>query len=353
MSGKEAAATWRGLARTLLYRTLSSDAALPLLRRRGAGKGISVLMYHEIAHESVEIDAWAVSRRDAFLRQLEYLRAHYDVLSLADALEAMRAPQSRQRPAAVLTFDDGCAGNLEHLLPIAEAESLPVTIFVATGHIRHQQPYWFDRITNAVQTSTPLDVDLQPFGLGRWRFNEFYGAANWDRIRELLDQLKRTDEDTRAAVANAIETVAGQLPRRGHGPFVPLDIAGVATLARSRWVTIGAHSDCHRLLPLIPLQEARESIALSRDLLMQWTQRDIRTFAFPSNDNNPAVVELVRELGFESACIGEERIWERGDSFFRIPRISVGRYDTLDTFRVQIAGGSPLRRSAAEPAAGG
>ena len=54
----------------------------------------------------------------------------------------------------------GHSGWLEHLAPIVEREALPVTLYVATGHVQSGQPYWFDAVVNAVQSS-PDEVRLE------------------------------------------------------------------------------------------------------------------------------------------------------------------------------------------------
>jgi peptidoglycan/xylan/chitin deacetylase (PgdA/CDA1 family) len=339
MSFTRTTAALRASAAKLVYRTLATGSALKLLRRRAAVQGIAVLMYHDVADESLDVDAWALVRKDMFVRQLEYLREHYDILSLSEALGAMPEASERTRPIAVLTFDDGCTGNLEHVLPAVERLCVPITVFVASGHIRTGEPYWFDRIVNAVQTDTRLSVDLTGFGLKTYEFNDSRGVENWNRIRELLDALKQVDRDVQLAVAAAVETAAQATVRRAPAAFRPLDVNGVAALSRSRWVTIGAHSDCHRILSRLPLDVARESIVTSRSLLREWTGQDVRYFAYPSNTYNPGVVALLAEVGFDAACAGGERIWRQHDSRLLIPRISVGRYDSFDTFRVQLAGG--------------
>src|SRR6187200_2180919 len=111
------------MMRRLLIGLLATEPLLDRARRRSA-PGVTVLMYHEV---------------------------------LADG--------DSVRPAAVLTFDDGGAGNHQHLLPVVEEARVPVTVFVATGHVESGQLYWFDRVVNALQVVEPISLDMRDVGL--------------------------------------------------------------------------------------------------------------------------------------------------------------------------------------------
>src|SRR5258708_4728637 len=117
-------------------------------------------MYHELARDDADIEAWTVMRESDFVRQLEFLVGHYDVVSLDQAL-GRTSPSASRRPRVVITFDDGDRGNATVLLPIVEAFKVPVTVYIATRQIADAKSYWFDRIINALQTNQPVTVDLR------------------------------------------------------------------------------------------------------------------------------------------------------------------------------------------------
>jgi peptidoglycan/xylan/chitin deacetylase (PgdA/CDA1 family) len=109
-------------------------------------------------------------------------------------------------------------------------------------------------------------------------------------------------------------------------------------LAETPGVTIGAHSHGHELLDQIPLQQARSSMARSRELLQDWTGQEVRHFAFPNGNHTQALRDIAGELGFVSATILEERTAPRGVDPFALPRISVGRYDSRNRVRLRLVG---------------
>jgi peptidoglycan/xylan/chitin deacetylase (PgdA/CDA1 family) len=234
-----------------------------------------------------------------------------------------------------LTFDDGNANNCELLLPIVERLRIPVTIYVATAQVESGQCFWFDRVINAVQTSRRISIDLSHHGLGRFTLNAVRGARNWAEIDRLLEALKPVSSARREALTDEIIDQIGEVP---HPTVRPLSIDQLQRLSASPYVTIGSHTHGHDLLTQISTKEARQTIVKSCELLRRWTGRAVRDFAYPNGDFNPDIVALAEQLGFRSAMAAYPGAWRPQHGTMRIPRLSVGRYDSLDRFRFNLLG---------------
>lgn len=326
----------RSVAKRLLSRVLTSDAALGHLRGILSRRGVMVLMYHELRGDVEEIDAWTVMRRGEFLRQIEYLRRHYDVLTLDEAATRTAAP----RPGVVITFDDGQQGLMDVLLPLVEAEEIPVTIYVTTRHIEGQQCLWFDRVINALQVAAPLEIDLNRLrGLGRFRFSGASGKAAWVEIKRLLDAAVHLPLERCEDLAEEVERQATRAARRTDVRLMPLRPEGVAALARSRWIEIGSHSHCHGLFPFLTRAARNASLRRSSELLREWVGRDVRHFAYPSGEHDVESVRDVEEFGFATAVTTMPGIWTDETPVHLIPRVGVGRYDDSRVFRMAAVGG--------------
>jgi peptidoglycan/xylan/chitin deacetylase (PgdA/CDA1 family) len=65
---------------------------------------------------------------------------------------------------------------------------------------------------------------------------------------------------------------------------------------------IGSHSCTHPHLSRIPLPQAREEITASKKKLEDLFGRPVEHFCYPYGDRNDAVVDLVREAGYRTAC---------------------------------------------------
>jgi len=74
-------------------------------------------------------------RADRFEAQLDHLRRHYRVISLAEFLEARRTNAPLPRKSVVLTFDDGYRNFLTGALPRLAAREMPASVFLITDRI--------------------------------------------------------------------------------------------------------------------------------------------------------------------------------------------------------------------------
>lgn len=330
---------WRAGPKRLARGVMARGPWYALARARALrGDAVTVLMYHTLGADDEALDAWTVVRRADFLRQLDWLRRRYEVVSL-DAALADAARPIDARPRAVITFDDGEAGLHRHLLPIVEREQLPVTVYVATGQIESRRPYWFDRVMNSTQVSAPAALDLGVAGLGRWPLRPVAGESAWVAIGSVLEALKGLVPSARDAAVAQLEAALADVPRRRITALAPLALEQLRELAASRWVTIGAHTHGHELLDQIPLDQARASIEHSRGLLREWTGQAVEHFAYPNGNHNPALMAAVEQLGFRSAMATGKGLWRPDAGRFAIQRVPVGRYDDLDKFRLDLLGG--------------
>jgi peptidoglycan/xylan/chitin deacetylase (PgdA/CDA1 family) len=322
--------------KSLARRALAADLPYAALRARAQrGNPVALLTYHTLGADDEDFDAWTVLRRGDFERQVESLRRDHDIVALDDALSQGPGP----RPRAVLTFDDGHSGWVEHLLPIVEREALPVTLYVATGHVLSGEPYWFDALVNALQTSTPLTLDTGAAGLGRVTLNAERGEANWLRLSAVFEALKALDAPARDALSARLVAATQGHARPPFAPLQPLMREQVQALARSRWVTIGSHSHGHELLDRLPLAEACASIARSMALLSEWTGRAVTHFAYPNGNHNAALAAALPGLGLKSAVTTRKGLWRHDQALrYTLPRINVGRFDDAARLRLNLLG---------------
>jgi peptidoglycan/xylan/chitin deacetylase (PgdA/CDA1 family) len=121
----------------------STAAAVDRVRR--PAPGITILIYHRVgAGTGGQMDLSPA----AFDEQLAWLRATQRVLTLDQALVELgaerRAGEGATAPGSpggtpgtgvVVTFDDGTADWVDHVLPALERHRVPATFYVATGFV--------------------------------------------------------------------------------------------------------------------------------------------------------------------------------------------------------------------------
>jgi peptidoglycan/xylan/chitin deacetylase (PgdA/CDA1 family) len=91
---------------------------------------------------------------------------------------------------------------------------------------------------------------------------------------------------------------------------------------------IGAHSLTHPYLTRISLREAREQIFSCRKKLEDRFGVPIRHFCYPYGDWSPAVRDLVREAGYDSACTIDFGVNTAATPAFELRRITA-RYQSI------------------------
>ncbi|HEX8719524.1 MAG TPA: polysaccharide deacetylase family protein [Pyrinomonadaceae bacterium] len=110
-------------------------------RRRAREKSYPVvILFH---HVITDRGCFLGMPTDCFLRQVRFLKRHYRIVSLPDALSMLERGEV-DAPTAVLTFDDGYADNFLGLRAVAEAEDIPVTLFVCTRHVAERSEFQHD-----------------------------------------------------------------------------------------------------------------------------------------------------------------------------------------------------------------
>lgn len=316
------------MIKSIALATLSSPPIWGVLRRRALRKRpLTILCYHTLGPDRDGVNGWTALREGDFRAQLADLQAHYDIVSLDEALKG----KASKRPQAVITFDDGDQGLHTHLLPILRKTPVPVTIYVATKQFETRQPFWFDRVVNALQGAGDIHVD----GLGAWHLPGTDDKAHWDALRPILQALKEVDPTQRDAWADAVVAQGGAAPAHALGPMTQ---DALSELATTPGVTIGAHTHGHELLDQISPEDARASVARSRALLQEWTGQAVEHFAFPNGNHTAALRHMIKDLGFVSATILEERTAPQGCDPFALPRISAGRYDNAARMRLRLVG---------------
>jgi peptidoglycan/xylan/chitin deacetylase (PgdA/CDA1 family) len=109
-------------------------AALAVPARLFAGPDRArVLIYHSVSDDS--LNPFAVSPA-AFHAQMAHLRAHRNVIPLAELAAAVASGKPAPAGAVSVTFDDGYLDNYEAAFPILSKFSIPATIFLVAGAVR-------------------------------------------------------------------------------------------------------------------------------------------------------------------------------------------------------------------------
>jgi peptidoglycan/xylan/chitin deacetylase (PgdA/CDA1 family) len=129
-------------------------------------KRVVILCYHGVTERRKRHPSDRAGlhiRADRFEAQLDYLRRHYHVISLAEFLKARENNEPLPDRSVVLTFDDGYRNFLTGALPRLIARDMPVSVFLITDRIRME---------NGLDRKVWSESDDETF-------------LSWDEVKEL------------------------------------------------------------------------------------------------------------------------------------------------------------------------
>lgn len=295
-----------------------------------------VLMYHEVLPDDQGPPAWTVVRQSEFRRQMQFLLANFDIVDLDVGIQRLSGKEGGNRPFAVITFDDGYSGVLETIHPIMEEMRAPYTVYLATRAIQDQSIYWYDKIINLVRCNEEVTVTV-PADTGNLMFripNTKNDKTKWAAVQQLLEHLKTRPHEERYRLADSIyKTLNPQKPL-----LRMLTAHEVRCLSQSPLVTIGAHTHGHELLDQLADAEIKLTLAQCNDCISSWAGTAARHFAYPNGNFNSRVAKIIEEVGFGTAVTTQQGLWDSVANLYEIPRIPVGRFDSMNFFRAKVAG---------------
>jgi len=262
---------------------------------------------------------------------LAVLSQYYRFVSLTEAMEMLTGIRPLQPNSLVLTFDDGYRNNITCALPILRQYSAPATIYLSTGNVTEQQPFWFDRLDYAVQA---VSNDIV-FRNAIPEFAEIDFSTRETLQRSFIFFIRKekqrypTDIAMHAAVSNLIERLE---QRSGHGlaeRFADDPWSGILTWEEVRQaapeVYFGSHGVNHLQLSLLPLDIAAREMIESREAIEFNTDRPCAHLAYPNGAYNKQVIIKAKEALYSTAVTAIGGHNSKLDDLFALKRIAFPR----------------------------
>lgn len=99
---------------------------------------VPILMYHRFGHEESTLFVTPQN----FKRQMAYLkRKNYNVISLNELAEGIKADRKFRHNTVVITIDDGYEDNYKYAYPVLKKYKFPATIFIASNLIGNAKDF--------------------------------------------------------------------------------------------------------------------------------------------------------------------------------------------------------------------
>jgi len=304
------------LVKKALLKTIYNLGGFALFQQTTRDK-VLILTYHRFSREK---HPSKISGAE-FSKHLAYLVKHHRVLSLTEAVDALKNEEPLPPNAAVITIDDGCADAYEVAFPVLKQFNLPATIYVVTDFLDGKCWLWTD-LTRYILRNTKLDSLKIEFG-------------GDDKIEtKLADAVQRTETANRInsrlkklpdeAKENKIKEIADNL--KVGIPAAPVDEFKPISWEQAREMDAGnvqieSHTVTHPILTNINGSRLDYELQTSRKRLEHKLEKEVRHFCYPNGSLNDAVKAAVVTAGYASAVTTAYGFNESGANQFVLNRI--------------------------------
>jgi len=237
---------------------------------------------------------------------LLYLRRHYHVLHLEEALEEFYdlcngGKQGRDRRTLLaLTFDDGYYDNYTHAFTLACELQFPITIFLIPGYIGSGDDFWWlegERLVCRAQVDE-VTIEGHTYHLPQKEERDRLARAIDTRLRHASSVAEREASLLEMREALAVSSSKVEV---GERAIRPLTWEEVHKMEESGWVSFGGHTMHHPILAyLTDPAEVKYEVRECRRVLEQRLGHPVRIFAYPVGrpEHIGETLQAVREAGY-------------------------------------------------------
>lgn len=334
----------RRAAKASLYQAACA-AAIPRIARTRNRHRLLVLAYHGLRDAPAPLGtSWSLLPVEQFEPQLRYLRDHYQIRLIDEAIADLLGAGLRE-PTACITFDDGYRSNYRLGLPLLQQYGAPATVYLATGFIATERLIWTIELDLAFQQTTRTVIDLRPIGLSIDQIGDAEQRAR--SARRVIARLKPLAPAPRCEalvhVRNELEVGA---PVHG-GAYSFMDWSDVAAMDGSGFISFGGHTVNHEIVANLDDTTLEAEIAGSVRTVRERVRSVSASFAYPNGaagefDSRAAAV--LQRARCAAAVTTIEGLSDRTTDPFAIRRFNVGSDMQLGEFRMLTSGA--LRRRA-------
>jgi peptidoglycan/xylan/chitin deacetylase (PgdA/CDA1 family) len=329
--------------RRVARRVLAVTPLPEMLVRRRAKRFVTVLGYHRIlplpGPDYPFSDKIVSATPDEFARELKFLRANLDVISMSELARGLRAPALLPPRPAVITFDDGYVDNHTCALPLLREAGLPATFFVCTHLIGTRRIPWYEAWVCCFKRSrarviespfggddAPYPLDGANFAASYARFRRHLGRLAWSKMPDCLERLRE---------ATSVD------PDDYLSEPLFMSWEAVREMAAAG-MDVGGHTRTHPILANIddPDTLHDEVGGCYQDLARELGRPPI-SFAYPWGSTEAMSAEAdaqIEEAGFEVSFSFIHGLARRGAGRARrLPRVHLSYRNDFQEFRLQMA----------------
>jgi peptidoglycan/xylan/chitin deacetylase (PgdA/CDA1 family) len=274
---------------------------------------------------------------ESLRRQCVFLKRNFEVLPLSHIGECLRSGTRIPDRALAITIDDGYRDILLDACPVFQEAGIPATVFLITGFLDRKLWPWWNQVEYAIQHSRKTLVETVV--AGQKLQVPLQSAQQRDAGQAAIcSRLVQIPNSSRLAFLRALpELFELDIPPEPPLDYAPLSWDEVRSLTLSG-IEFGAHTQTHPVLPSIEdPEEIKEEIVGSKARIDRELGCPTPCFCYPNGDVNGAVLQVVKQAGFEIAVTTRSGMNAPGEDPYLLKRLSVDPGLPDFYFREQVA----------------
>ncbi len=316
-----------------------------------AGRGIwarslTVVNYHRIddpyreGFDSFKPNVSATPQE--FDHQMEYLAKWFNVVSLKDIIAWLDGDRDLPPYAALITFDDGYLDNYTSAFPVLRKYDLPALIFLTTGHIGTDAPFYWDMAAYCFSHTRSNQLAFPDGRVESWSTPEELDRVSHSWVRH-MKTLPEAEKQNHVLELPALLSVS--IPA-GFFKGLMMDWHQAREMQK-QGIEFGAHTVHHPILTRISQQEVGEEVMGSKSRIETELGEPVLGFAYPNGqaaDLNEGIQEILADSGIRAAFTllnGPSSQVEVKRDPYAIRRIFISHRHSLAEYALRL---SPINR---------
>lgn len=338
--------------RKIILNSLYFSGIQSLMTRHFGGAG-AILMLHRVQNSKKTPFSpnhhHHLSTSPEFLDRMILSRktAGYDFITMDEVAKRIANPQDYvgEKPFLSITLDDGYRDNLTSAVPVFRRHQVPYTIYIAPAMTESKAPLWWEDIELVIAAQKKVSVDLTT---GRQEFDVSTTEKKNVAYKFLMDNLLlNTDQYVQREIVAKFCKAYG-FDCEGHVRNSLMNWDELISLSKDPLCTLGAHTIHHFALSKLPLENAKQEIIESRDILNTKIGYVPQHLAYPYGFPTVAghrEFELAKELGFVTATTTRHGVIypEHKNHMTALPRVSINGNHQSSRYVNTLLSGIPTR----------
>lgn len=191
---------YKKLLKTSIIKTFSIPPFPDILRRHSVGG--KILLYHGVEFEITNpfIQQLHIPF-NVFEEEIKYLKNNFEIISIDYLNECISNDYKLNPSQFVISFDDGYKNNVEVVLPLLKAESIPFAVFISTNHIEKGDRFptyilrvaFFENNNDFIRIPSiakNIDISTEKRRMRGYRYvRRFMGSCSQKKVNDIITDI--------------------------------------------------------------------------------------------------------------------------------------------------------------------